>query len=203
MTTALYVCIGLLWLLVIGLCAAVLALARQIGLLHERIAPVGALMTQATPEAGTAAPTLQGRLVGGEAFSIGGPSASGQAQLLLFVSSQCPVCKKIIPLAKSVARSENLELVFVGDSSASEQREIVEAFALESYPFVNGPELGMGLHVDKLPYAVLIDESGTIASRGIVNTREHLESLAVAKLTGYASAQAYLSEAMRSQAVTP
>ena len=33
-----------LWVLVIGLAAVVLALARQVGVLHERIAPVGALM---------------------------------------------------------------------------------------------------------------------------------------------------------------
>lgn len=201
--TILYVCLGLLWLVVIGLCAVVFALTRQIGLLHERIAPVGALMTQAHPEVGTSAPRLEGRHVGGGTLAIGGPLPSGQAQLLFFVSSQCPVCKKLIPIAKSVAQAENLQLIFIGDAPEAEQRAFIKTFALEGYSFINGPEFGMGFQVDNLPYAVLLDDAGKIAARGLVNTREHLESLAVAKLTGYSSAQAYLREAIRSQAAAP
>ena len=42
--TALVVSNVVLWLLVLGLSIVVLALVRQLGVLHERIAPVGALM---------------------------------------------------------------------------------------------------------------------------------------------------------------
>src|SRR4029077_9228006 len=42
--TALLVSNAVLWILVIGLAIVIIALVRQIGLLHERIAPVGALM---------------------------------------------------------------------------------------------------------------------------------------------------------------
>jgi hypothetical protein len=38
----------------------------------------------------------------------------------------------------------------------------------------------------------LIDPEGVIRSKGIVNSREHLESLLVAQETGYASMQDYL-----------
>ena len=44
-----YVCLALLGVLVLGLSAVVFALTRQIGVLHERIAPAGALMTGALP----------------------------------------------------------------------------------------------------------------------------------------------------------
>ena len=47
--------------------------------------------------------------------------------------------------------------------------------------------------VAKLPYAVLLDEQGKVASLGLVNTREHLESLFEAKERGVASLQDYLS----------
>jgi hypothetical protein len=50
----------------------------------------------------------------------------------------------------------------------------------------------MTFHVDKLPHAVLIDEHGTLVGRGLVNSREHLESLLVARETGFASVQSYL-----------
>jgi methylamine dehydrogenase accessory protein MauD len=50
----------------------------------------------------------------------------------------------------------------------------------------------MTYQVGKLPYAVLIDEAGIVRAKGLVNSREHLESLLVAKETGYASIQEYL-----------
>jgi methylamine dehydrogenase accessory protein MauD len=46
--------------------------------------------------------------------------------------------------------------------------------------------------VAKLPYAVLIDEDGIVAAQGLVNTREHLESLFEAQRRGVASIQEYL-----------
>jgi hypothetical protein len=48
--------------------------------------------------------------------------------------------------------------------------------------------------VAKLPYAVLIDEAGKLVSTGLVNTREHLESLFVAKERGVSSIQQFLSQ---------
>jgi len=54
--------------------------------------------------------------------------------------------------------------------------------------------LGRALGVSKLPYAVLLDEQGRIASLGLVNNREHLESLFEAKERGVASIQQYLAQ---------
>ena len=43
MTVAGWIAIAVLWVVVVCLALAVLALARQIGVLHERLQPVGAL----------------------------------------------------------------------------------------------------------------------------------------------------------------
>ncbi len=182
----------LLWIVVVGLVLVILALARQIGVLHERIAPVGALTPRGGPEVGDASPRMTLATLGGETVTIGETLAPGRMRLLLFVSSDCPVCKRIIPLAKSVAKAERLELVFVGDAEVGELRGLIARYGLEGYPFVNGSALGMAYQVGKLPYAVLLDDAGVIASKGLVNTREHLESLVIAKLTGFGSIQAYL-----------
>ncbi len=48
----------LLALVVLVLVIAVFALARQIGVLHTRLAPAGALMTTAGPKVGEPAPLL-------------------------------------------------------------------------------------------------------------------------------------------------
>jgi len=45
-----------------------------------------------------------------------------------------------------------------------------------------------------LTFAVLIDQQGNIASMGLVNSREHLESLFEAKERGVASLQDYLAK---------
>ena len=50
----LIVAIALLWALVIVLAVMVFALARQIGILFERVAPMGALITDAGPKVGEA-----------------------------------------------------------------------------------------------------------------------------------------------------
>ncbi|MBW2546969.1 MAG: methylamine dehydrogenase accessory protein MauD, partial [Deltaproteobacteria bacterium] len=58
MIDALLISNGVLWLLVIGLALTVLALTRQIGLLHERISPVGALSPEARIKVGDPAPEV-------------------------------------------------------------------------------------------------------------------------------------------------
>jgi hypothetical protein len=47
--TPMTISLGLLWVVVIVLSLAVLALARQVGILHERVAPAGALLHGAGP----------------------------------------------------------------------------------------------------------------------------------------------------------
>lgn len=185
---------AMLWILLLGLTVVVAALARQIGVLHERIAPVGALATGRGPEVGEFAPPVQGRLLDGAPFTVGAPLAAGvRLRLLLFVSSACPVCKKLIPLAKGFARTERVEVVFVGDAGPQEQLDFVKRFELAGYAFANGPEIGMAFRVERLPYAVLIDGEGRVAAKGLVNSREHLESLVTAHETGFASIQDYLA----------
>ncbi|MDE0007668.1 MAG: thiol-disulfide isomerase, partial [Gammaproteobacteria bacterium] len=85
----------LLWALVLVLGIAVLALARQVGVLSQRIAPVGALMPVHGPKVGELTEALEAADLDGRKQQIGGASA-GEATLLLFVSPTCPVCKALL-----------------------------------------------------------------------------------------------------------
>jgi methylamine dehydrogenase accessory protein MauD len=62
-------------------------------------------------------------------------------------------------------------------------------------------ELGLAWQVSKLPYAALVDGDGLLRARGMVNTREHLESLFEARRLGVASVQEYLE--LESAALEP
>jgi methylamine dehydrogenase accessory protein MauD len=190
--TTVIIALGLLWAVVVCLSVAVLVLARQVGILHERLAPAGALISAAGPGIGEQSPQLEVHAMGGSAITIGRKLSNGKTLLMLFVSQTCPICKKLIPIAVDFARSERLEVLFVGDSDLAEQRKLIAQFDLDERRFVNGPEIGMTYRVDKLPYAVLLDEGGVIASKGLVNSREHFESLIIAKESGYSTIQAYL-----------
>lgn len=190
--TSMMVALGLLWMVVICLGVAVLVLARQVGILHERLAPAGALISAAGPGVGEQSPQLEVHALGGNAITIGRKLAHGKALLMLFVSQTCPICKKLIPIAVDFAKSERLDVLFVGDADAGEQRRLIADFGLDENRFVNGPQIGMAYRVDKLPYAVLLDDGGVIAAKGLVNSREHFESLIIAKETGFASLQSYL-----------
>lgn len=76
-------------------------------------------------------------------------------------------------------------------------RQLARDHGLDGIPLVLSEALGRAFGVSKLPYAVLLDEAGKVASLGLVNSREHLESLFEAKERGVASIQDYLARRNR------
>ena len=189
MLTVLIVSQILSWVVILGLGLALLALARQVGVLHVRLAPAGALLSGKGPVVGEAAPVLDALTMEGASIAIGKP---GLKQLLLFVSPHCPLCKELIPIAKNFAKTEKLDIIFVGDDDPDEQRAMIARLGMGSLPFVNSSIVGRTFHVDRLPHAVLISADGTLLSKGLVNSREHLESLITAHEMGVVSVQDYL-----------
>jgi methylamine dehydrogenase accessory protein MauD len=198
MLTVLIVSQIISWIVILGLGIALLALARQVGVLHVRVAPAGALLTGKGPVVGEAAPVLDALTMEGASVTIGKTLAKGSMQLLLFVSPSCPLCKDLIPIAKNFAKREKLDIVFVGDDEVEEQRAMIVRLELQGLPFINGPIVGRTFHVDRLPHAVLIGDDGTVLSKGLVNSREHLESLVTAHEMGVVSVQDYLSHSKHS-----
>jgi methylamine dehydrogenase accessory protein MauD len=179
-------------LLTLGLAVLLFGLARQVGILHERVAPMGAMASDQGLAVGEMSPPLPATTLAGDRLVLGGASPHGHSRLLLFVSPTCPVCKKLLPIARSFAHAERLDVLLIGDGDDAEQRSMIREFGLESLPYINSPHVGMAFHVGKLPYAVLLDAAGVIRAKGLVNNREHLESLLVAEETGFGTIQAYL-----------
>jgi methylamine dehydrogenase accessory protein MauD len=179
-------------LLTLGLAVLLFGLARQVGILHERVAPMGAMASDQGLAVGEMSPNLAVTTLTGDRLVLGGASPHGRSRLLLFVSPTCPVCKKLLPIARSFAHAERLDVLLIGDGDDAEQRSMIREFGLEGVPYVNSPQVGMTFHVGKLPYAILLDAAGVIRAKGLVNNREHLESLLIAEETGFGTIQAYL-----------
>lgn len=193
--TALIVSNVVLWVVVLALLVVVLALTRQLGVLHERITPVGALMLNKGLAVGERAPTVEVQDLAGGNLSVGSPRGDGKSTLLLFVSPTCPVCKSLLPIVKSSGRDERnwLDIILASDGNPEEHREYVRANGLSNVPYVVSAPLGMTYQVNRLPFAALLDEAGVLRARGLVNSREHLESLFEAKRLGVASLQDYFA----------
>lgn len=194
MVDALIVSNLVLWLALLVLAALVLALLRQIGILHERIAPAGALVGREGPRPGETAPVLEVEDWSGLRLRPGAPDPQGRGTLLFFVSPTCPVCKTLLPVARAVAAAEDggLALVVASDGPREEHVEFVRAHDLANGSYVLSTPLVLAWQVGRLPYAVLLDAGGVVRARGLVNTREHLESLFEARDRGVASVQEYL-----------
>lgn len=184
----------LLWIAVAVLGVLVAALARQVGVLHERIAPAGALTLHQKVNVGDKAPAMTLDTLEGKQVAIGG-NRQQRGQLIFFLSPDCPVCKTLLPVVRSASGAERgwLDVVLASDGDPAAHRRLVMAEGLAGFDYVLSEQLGRSLGVSKLPYAVLIDEEGNIASLGLVNNREHLESLFEAKERRVASIQEYLA----------
>jgi methylamine dehydrogenase accessory protein MauD len=193
---ALMVSNALLWLVVIVLGFTVLALARQVGVLYERIAPAGALMIGRGPGVGDPAPRMELETLAGPTITLGGASASGRSTLLFFLSPTCPICDTLLPVLRSLRVDEGawLDIVLASDGDLEEQRDFHARKRLQEFPYVVSTALGLAYQVGKLPFAVLIDEHGIVRAKGLTNNREHLESLFEAKERGVSSIQDYVAQ---------
>ena len=170
------VSVVLLWLAVLVLGLLVWALSRQVGVLFERVAPMGALVTDAGPAVGQPSPIFDLTGLQSEQLVIGGPQA--QPTLLFFLAPTCPVCKKLIPILKNVARNEARALrVVLASDGEGDHLQFMRDQGLQALPYVLSTELGMSYRVSRLPYAVLMDRQGTVRAKGLVNSREQLDSL--------------------------
>ncbi|MBU3071293.1 methylamine dehydrogenase [Aestuariicella sp. G3-2] len=167
------------WITILAIGLMLYALSRQIGVLHERIKPVGALSMGKALQVGESAPFFRETSLTGGMASVGGINADGRATLVFFMSSTCPVCKNLLPLLKKMGRQESqwLRLVFSSDGHEVEHRELISEYELHDYPYLLSTEIGLAYQISKLPYGVLIAPQGYVAAHGLINNREHIESL--------------------------
>lgn len=188
---------GLLWIIVAILAVLNILLLRQVGILFERVAPAGALATNAVLTKGDKVPATEYPLLNGETLAIGGTAENGKDTLVMFIAPNCPVCKSLLPAAISLSRAETSSLFLVFASAGNDldmHRKFVKSQRLEKFNYVISDALGVSFGVAKLPYAVLLSAEGFVASFGLVNTREHLESLVVARERNVASIQEYIGQ---------
>jgi hypothetical protein len=140
------------WILLAVLAIVVAALARQIGVLHLRLGPLGALeVDDEGPPIGEAPEARTSRGRDGTPTLVGGP---GPRRLLAFVSPTCPICERLLPSFPAAAAATGFVPQVVSD-----------------------PDLEAAYGVPGTPFVVVLDELGMVRSKGTVNSLEQVEGL--------------------------
>jgi methylamine dehydrogenase accessory protein MauD len=192
MSTGILVIIALQWVVILVMGVVLLGTVRQVGVLHNRLGPQGAMSIQKNAvKIGERAPEFRLRSVlGGKEVVIGGKSADGRSTLIMFISPDCPICASLLPALKSIFAQEAswLTLVFASDGEEALHRAFWQSKNINA-PYVLSQELGMAFRIGQLPYGVLIDGEGVLTAQGLCNSREHIDSLFEAQRLGVASIQ--------------
>jgi methylamine dehydrogenase accessory protein MauD len=201
MSTSLQVVLALQWLLILGLGVVVLALVRQVGVLHQRVAPAGALTISEGVRPGEVVPPLTLMTADEQPITIGGLRQDGRSTLLMFVAPDCPVCAQLVPAVRSISNQEAwLAVVFASDGESMQHGEFRRQKRITDLPYVVSMQLGLRFQIAKLPFAVLLDADGRLVAQGLVNSREHLESLFEAKRLRVSSLQQYFQRSAQAPA---
>lgn len=140
------------WILLVVLAVIVVALARQVGTLHLRLGPRGALeVDDEGPALGEAALPTPARSADGTVVTVGGP---GPLRVVAFSSPTCSVCRELVPAIPAAAA------------------------AARAVPQVlHDPEVERDWDVPGTPFLVVLDESGVVRAKGTVNNLEQVEGL--------------------------
>lgn len=149
---------------------AVVALIRQVGVLHLRIQPVAGVTGAGGPDYGADI-----RLPGTLAELAGRPAARF---LVGFVSPGCRVCGPVTSALGRVARSADARtgVLLVVDSSQAEADEYVRGKGVSFLPYIADAAAFAG-NVPGAPWAVVTDASGKVIVSGGVNTLDNLEEM--------------------------
>ena len=140
------------WVLLVVLGIVVVALARQVGTLHLRLGPRGALEIDTEgPTLGEVLPPVEARGADGMSLLVGG---AGGRRLVMFSSPTCIVCREVAPAVPAAARSADLVPQIVHD-----------------------PDVERSFDVPGTPFLMVLDELGIVRAKGTVNNLEQVEGL--------------------------
>ena len=136
-----------LWIVIAALGIAVLALAREVGMLRLSLDPRGAL------EIAHEGPEIGARSALAEHFEL----HAGRIALAVFSSEGCQMCRALAPAVASFGRDPRVEL-----------REFDEVRDADAWTAADIPGS---------PFAVALDADGTVLAKGTFNTAGQLESV--------------------------
>jgi hypothetical protein len=137
-----------LWITVVVMGLAILALLRQIGVLHARLQPMGVHFAGEGPDRLKPAPLPDVFRYGQSPFT-----------LVAFASPGCEICAGLLPGIRALEREYRELTVHIVDHSPR-TAGVFTAFRVAS-----------------TPYVVAVDGEGLVRARGVANSLEQIEMM--------------------------
>jgi hypothetical protein len=191
MTTAWIVAYALLAGLSVVLVVLVLALARYVGTLSSRLPQPVALGLDQGPELGTA---LAETALAPNVVDLLQHDARAKT-LLVFLSTHCAACNTLVGELNLFTRDRpDLDVVAVVGGESDGAERMVRALRLEK-KIIDQRQAGRSLGITTLPFGLMYRE-GTLVAKGVVNSRDMLDSLAEghARMGGDALLEAFAGD---------
>lgn len=181
---------------ILGLGLAIALLVRNLRYLHSKLPAAGALMLSGGLRVGDRVPAVAADSLSGKSIQLGDGKMEGRGALLFFFSPTCPVSQAMLPVVQSFGQEHRLSFrtVFATDGHEQGHGDVASRYGVAAEDYTVSEALGMTIGIGRVPQAVLLDDSGRVQARGLINTREHLESLLNARDSQMPTLQSYLSQ---------
>lgn len=185
MSTVILISLAVLFMLMLLVGVCIVALFRQVGLLHLALAdgsghPAPKAPIEVLPD-GTSAPYLAGVSIQGEPVALW--RLRGQRVLLAFVHPFCEPCNEIGPeleaLHRDAAMATQVVVVSDGDRISTEEyaaeHHLTAPILYEPRNDFNQPAPILGrFRVPRTPFAYLLDEQHRVVISGTIGKKELL-----------------------------
>ena len=167
----------LLLVVLLGLGVVVLSLARRVGVLQERTAALRLARQTPSVRIGQRLPPLVATNLDGDDVDLDVLASGGRHVALLFVASDCPICRTVAPAFRQRVANAGPGLAgfLVGSDAAQALREHGAAAGIEPAHCLLGSLLAFQLQVRVLPFLVVMDPSGRLLARELIQGERALD----------------------------
>jgi methylamine dehydrogenase accessory protein MauD len=176
--TLLTIATAIQFIILIGLAVVVLSLARQVGILHERLSPAGMQRSRNEIQPGEVVPTLSLAAVSGVQAEF-----AGKQSALLFTSAECPICRSVLPAFEEAVNGSGFVSYWVTDGmpgpsgAVPDYHQYAADNRLDEDRLLVSQELALTLGVQQIPALVLIDSEQKLIARELLKGPRQVASL--------------------------
>ena len=162
-----------LWAVVLVELATIAILFRQLGL---RLLNSAAGISRSGIAVGRQAPSVTGLDEDWKTVDL--DAGSLQRSIILFAATGCVPCARLMPdLALFAQRNPDVVIRVVTPDSVDANRRFAAEHSI-TMPVINASEANERFEVKATPFAFVIDQTGRVAAKGLVNRYDDLDRLA-------------------------
>lgn len=166
-----------LWVIVIAIAILLLVVLRQLGLIYVSMDSSGNIHLDEGPKQGSVVPAFEG-VDGVTGAPLRVPDSRSDLTLLLFASSHCSICVDSVRGASEVAKQYPASVVVIGtDGEDAFSNDQLKAAVQPPLLFMTSTEKHAEMSIRSTPQAVVLDRSGIVLEKAIVNHAAHLREL--------------------------